>query len=250
MTGKSLSVGRKVHCDRVSEGPGDKSGSHSHSHTHSHTHSTDSKYSDISTQMKQSINRIQIFRVVLLCALVGTGLLSATLSYVILERQEDTKYKSEFRSLIHEINVIVDQGFQSRVITLDHMSTISSFNCPHAHQWPNCSISKVYFEALTDSLLDVSNSRSISSNPIIYPHQQESFETFAYELFERDEYPEGTGLSSFGEGLFGKNADGTRYADDGKTNFSNYELFVPVFQPADLQNNWRGIMYNMVGLLI
>ena len=50
--------------------------------------------------------------------------------------------------------------------------------------------------------------------------------------------------------MFGKHADGTRYEDNGKTNFSDYEIFVPVFQPADLQNNWPGIMYNMVGVFL
>mmetsp|Transcript_15709 Transcript_15709/g.26187 ORF Transcript_15709/g.26187 Transcript_15709/m.26187 type:complete len:916 (+) Transcript_15709:167-2914(+) len=205
----------------------------------------DKESADVALQTTNSINRIKMFRALLMVVLVVTGVLSSVLSYVMLHRQEETKYRAEFSALVQEIFVAVNQGFNSKSMTLDHMSTILSFHCPHAHQWPNCSIGRTYYEALTDKLIDVSHSRSIASNPIVYPHQQESFENFAYELFDNDDYPPDTGMSSFGRGMFGKSPDGSRYADDGKTNFSSYELFVPVFQPADLQNNWRGIMYNM-----
>jgi hypothetical protein len=192
-----------------------------------------------------SMNRIKIFRAILLMCLVTAGVVSGVLSFKVLRKQEHQKYESEFNAILHEIFVAVDEGFQSKIVTLDHMSTISSFTCPDAAQWPNCSIEMNYFEALTSSLVDLSMSRSISSNPLVFPHQQDGFEAFAYDLFTREGYPEDTGISSFGQGIFRNGADG-REPDNGTTTFSPYELLLPVFQPAELQSNWRGIMFNMV----
>lgn len=194
-----------------------------------------------------AIQRIKFFRVVLIIALIAAGVSSAVMSHTVLRNQEEAKFKSELTSLANEIFLAVNEGFTSKIITLDHMSTMYSYQCPHAHQWPNCSVSKNYFEAFTAPLVDVSTSRSIASNPIVWPHQKESFEKFAYDLFSSEGYPTGTGTSSFGRGIFKSKSDGTRCEDiTGKTNFSKYALFNPVFQPGQLANNWKGIMYNMV----
>lgn len=203
------------------------------------------KHSDIHTV--NSINRIKCFRVILLMALVATGVASAVVSFVVLRQQENEKYRSEFRALTHEIFMAVDEGFGSKITTLDHMSTVYSYHCPHVHQWPNCSLPKNYFEAFTSPLVDISTSRTIAFSPIVWPHQKESFENYSVDLFEREGYPAGTGVSSFGRGIYKKNNEGMRCRDSGKSSFSKYELFVPVLQPAQLATNWPGIMFNMVG---
>ena len=141
----------------------------------------------------------------------------------------------------------VDDGFKSKIIALDHMSTLNSYRCPDLHQWPNCSTPIAYYDALATSLIDVSKSRLFTSNPIVYPHQQVGFEAFAYELFEIDGYPQNTGISSFGKGIYGTYENDSRFADDGHTTFSEYELLVPLVHIANIESNWKAVMYNVVG---
>ena len=193
-----------------------------------------------------SLHRVKIFRAILLFLLIATGVLSGVLSYFLLKKQEHDKYLVEFNSVANEIFLSVDQGFEAKLLVLEHMSTIFSYACPDSDDWPNCNVPQRYFEDISSSLVDVSKARSIAANPLVYPDQKESFEEYAYARFEAEGFPEQTGISSFGEGMFAKYSNGSRYADDGKTNFSDYELFLPVFQSAALDKNWPGIMYNMV----
>ena len=205
----------------------------------------DSDVNDSSHTLR-AINHTKIFRVILLLSLVSTGVVSSVLSYMLLAQKEEDKYTAEFESLSNGIFVAVDDGFKSKIIALDHMSTLDSYRCPDLHQWPNCSAPIGYYDDVASSLMDVSKSMSISSNPLVYPQQQAGFEAFAYELFEREGYPVGTGMSPFGKGMFGKYENGSRYADDGHTTFSEYDLFLPVFQPGNIKRHWSALMYNMV----
>lgn len=189
--------------------------------------------------------RIRVFRVLLVLFLVAAGAVSGTISFIYLRNKERNKLRSELHSMASDVLSIANQGFRAKLIVLKHLSTILSYHCPNATQWPTCSLSRQYFEELSSPMVDISLSRSISINPLVYPSQQESFEAYAYDKFEKENYPNGTGISSFGKGFFSQDEEGARHADDGKSNHSEYDLFLPVFQPANIANNWRGIMYNM-----
>jgi hypothetical protein len=201
-----------------------------------------------SKQTKAAINRIKLFRRILLTSVILTGIVGGYLSFHILQQKEEDTYNAEFRASVAEIIAAVDAGLESKVSTLEHMSTIDSFRCPDLNQWPNCSCLSVdYFEAMTDSLMDVSKSRIIAIGPIVYPHQQHHFENFANDEFESEGFPANTGVSDFGKGLYAKYDNGSRYHDiSAHNNFSEYDLFVPIFHPSDLESNWPRIMYNMV----
>jgi hypothetical protein len=197
------------------------------------------------TQINAAMSRITLFRMLLALSLVITGVAGGMLSYYFLRQKETIKFKTEFDAFVYEVFTSVDEGLQSKLTTLEHVSTMLAYQCPHTEHWPNCSAPLKFFQDLTATLLDVSASRAIDYNPIVRLHEKDGFEAFAYDLFEREGFPPGTGISSFGKGIFALYEDGTRHPDDGRTNFSDYDLFIPVFQPADIARNWQGVMYNM-----
>lgn len=200
-----------------------------------------------SSRTLTSINCVRLSRFFLLFSILLSGLLAGIMSFDILKEQEHNKYSSDFDSLSHEVFIAADESFQYKVGTLSHMSTLESLRCPHVNQWPNCTVPPIdHFQAVADSLRVVSSSRNVVSCPVIWPHQKNSFEKFAYEAFEREGFPSGTGLSSFGTGIYAKYPNGSRYPDNGKTNFSEYEIFVPLFLPGDLPSVWPEVMFNMV----
>jgi signal transduction histidine kinase len=192
-------------------------------------------------------SRICLFRFLLAISLLASGTLSATLSYLFITDYEDQLYTEEFRSVVDNIYKSVDDGIHKKVDTMVHFSSLMGYLCPHSNNWPNCSIPSSTFTTLTASLIDAGNSRSIGTAPLVRLDQKEAYEKFAYEFFESDGgFPIGTGISSFGKGIYQK-VNEQRVPDlTGNTNFSTYSnIFFPILQVSDIPNNYPGIMYNM-----
>jgi hypothetical protein len=210
-----------------------------------HEQSMDFNVTPLTKQIQVSHKRIRFFKIFLALSLLVTGGLSGYISYNIVNQHEHQLYISGYAALAKEVFYSVNEKFLSKIVMLDHLSTVVSYECPTAAHWPNCSVALQKFQDYTQAMVEVSDSRSLASNPLVYPDQREGFEAFAYDLFEQESYPIGTGISSFGKGIFRNNEQGSHEYDDGLTNFSGYHLFLPVFLPANIENNWRGIMYNM-----
>jgi hypothetical protein len=190
-------------------------------------------------------NRIMVFRVLLGLSLVLTGIVSGLMSYVLLRQREEDKYEADFQSISDEVFTTVNDGLTSKMATLETMSTIMSYQCPDAIIWPNCSVPLQYFQQVMKSLVEVSKSRTLDASPIVRFDQKAGFEAFAYDFFEREGYPENTGISHFGKGIHAKYENGTRYPDDGRTPFPSHEILLPVFQPAHIDTHWSAVMFNV-----
>mmetsp|Transcript_14008 Transcript_14008/g.23205 ORF Transcript_14008/g.23205 Transcript_14008/m.23205 type:complete len:907 (+) Transcript_14008:70-2790(+) len=199
----------------------------------------------VTTFYGMAMNRIMIFRVLLALSLLVTGIVSGVMSHVLLRQRENEKYKSEFHSTSDEVYTAVNEGFTSKRNILEAMSTMLSYRCPDAVTWPNCSMPLDYFQDVTSSFVELSKAMSVDSNPLVRPDQQAGFEAFAYEMFEREGFPEDTGVSPFGRGIYASDENGTRYHDDGMTSFSHHDVLLPVFQPAFVKMLWRAVMFNM-----
>jgi hypothetical protein len=191
------------------------------------------------------MKRIMIFRVLLGVLLILTGIVSGVVSYMLLRQRENEKYRSDFYSISQEVYTAVDDGLKSKLNILTAMSTMLSYRCPDAVEWPNCSMPLQYFQDITSTFVDLSDTMSLDSCPIMTVEQQAGFEAYAYDMFQKQGYPEQAGISPFGKGIYANYENGTRYHHHGQTSFSKYDVLVPVFQPAFINKLWTAIMFNM-----
>jgi hypothetical protein len=80
------------------------------------------------------------------------------------------------------------------------LASIASYQFPDAATWPLVAING--FEAIAANVIRTSNGRSMGLCPLVTSDKLSEFEAFAYSRVIEPKFPNGTGVSSFGKGVF------------------------------------------------
>jgi hypothetical protein len=117
--------------------------------------------------------------------------------------------------------------------------------CPTASQWPNCALPSQEFSDRAHSLATLSHIKEFLFLPLVRPEARQSFEAFAADHYLTDGgYPNGTGVSAFGSGIFAITPDREKYRAPNHTAHSAYNLTVPIFEITDLRNTSHMLLYD------
>lgn len=192
----------------------------------------DTSRSSQATKLRKGLSAIVVWRVGFIGFLLALSALFGFVAYISLTGSEkelaDSQYESiADRALFNSRNNILRKAKGSNSLA-KMIGTVS----PDAAAWPYVGVDN--FESITNDIVDPDSGGNLFS-PIVAVHQQAAFETFAYEYYESRGYPNGTGVSSIGEGIWVDK--GFIEAANGSTLLGNSpyegEIIVPVFLHSD-----------------
>jgi hypothetical protein len=146
------------------------------------------------------LSKVWTSRVLFLSCLLGVaGILGYTVHHVLTD-SEAKLAEEHFESIAdraldaaHAILLRKREG----AITL---ASIASYQFPDAATWPLVNING--FEAIAANVIRTSNGRSMGLCPLVTSDKLSEFEEFAYSQVIEPKFPNGTGVSSFGKGVF------------------------------------------------
>lgn len=182
-----------------------------------------------------------IICLLVVCGVGGYAAFSQTYHY------EGTLGTSQFRSIADQFETFVRDNLKSKVLALDAQASVIAMTCPYASSWPNCSVRWNSYLNITDPVIRLTKMRTLSYAVLVRPEDVSSFETFAYDFYEREGYGH-LGLSPFGKGIYASNATTrTRYHDTQGLQSGKRRVLTPVFQTGEVNryNNKEVIMYNL-----
>eukprot|EP00549_Striatella_unipunctata_P007205 CAMPEP_0118677972 /NCGR_PEP_ID=MMETSP0800-20121206/2939_1 /TAXON_ID=210618 ORGANISM="Striatella unipunctata, Strain CCMP2910" /NCGR_SAMPLE_ID=MMETSP0800 /ASSEMBLY_ACC=CAM_ASM_000638 /LENGTH=863 /DNA_ID=CAMNT_0006573735 /DNA_START=141 /DNA_END=2732 /DNA_ORIENTATION=- len=168
-----------------------------------------------------------------------------------LLRAEETKLaETQFKSFAERAIIEATSFFQKRIMATVSIAAYVSEMLPDADPWPYVTVRG--FNRLGTNLVKTSSGVAMGFAPIIRADEVEKFETFAYDYLGNTipPFPEGTGMSSFGRGIFG--IDPSRGAPDGRYRVINgtesygspHNILAPLLHLSEQSTNSRFIMYD------
>ena len=176
-------------------------------------------------------------RILFLTFLTVVAVILGYSSYAYLHFEENLVAETQFKSIADRaLDTSLEITRRKRLGTIS-MASILSNNFPNADAWPFVTLDA--YEEISTNLIETSSGREMGFCPLVTPEQLEEFETFAYNFFERDRdppFPNGTAISSFGKGVWGRDPtigspDDRYHESDGSTSYgSPYKIFAPILQ--------------------
>lgn len=171
-------------------------------------------------------SRTFLVRLVTTIALLISAAVCATLTYYMLDYQEQTTYEVQYDALVDQasegVTFYMESKFHSGRVLAD---TIGAVHADTA-VWPYVSLPG--YSNIAQHLLELSASRAIAFAPIVEGDERISFEEFAVQTFANDpSVPDGVGAN----GIFKLTSDGWEPDMDGTTSYgSPNDFLVPLFQ--------------------
>jgi signal transduction histidine kinase len=173
-----------------------------------------------------------------------------SIAFVVVRRLENDMASQTFESVANSAL----KGAQA--ITLRKVQAGSVLASLHSHAFPNASqwpfVSLPGFADTAKQLDYISNSLGFFFSPIVQPNQATEFEAFAQQVYTDNGYPNGSGVSAFGFGIWARRGSGgdeitadnrTHDTSGNKSYSSKYALLVPAFQTSDSSSS-SALMYN------
>jgi hypothetical protein len=167
-----------------------------------------------------------------------------TTAYVAVQRLETDlgvqTYRSVASSALKGAQAITRRKFQSCAV----LSSRHEHAFPNASQWPF-----VYLPGFQDTGTDLSrlsNSIAFAVNYILRPEEASEFEDFAQQAYKDHGYPNDTGVSGFGFGIWAMPGPANDRIHDvsGNTTFaSQHHILAPLMQISN-QSLSYALMYN------
>ena len=153
-------------------------------------------------------------RIAFVLCLMATAVILGFLAHISITRSEEGLATAQYDALAVQYDSIADRALvaalginlRKRLGTIS-LATILSYSLPNADAWPFVTLPG--YENITSNLIKTSSGREMGLAPIVAPEQLSDFEDFAYDFFEnkhRPPFPNGTGVSSFGKGIWGMNS--------------------------------------------
>jgi hypothetical protein len=190
--------------------------------------------------------KILLLRASILLSLLISAVVFGYFSYVVFYRLEGKLLISQYNSIKDQFNFAVDKAINDKKKSMNVLAEYLESEFPNRSSWPYVAVTMKTFQKLSDPLIDMANSRTISFSPILHPTQVDEYENFSYSFFEYQGYPE-LGVSQFGKGISASNSStGERYHDvDGSSAKGIHDILVPVFQIGKLDQNSAAVMFNI-----
>ena len=178
---------------------------------------------------------------------MATAVILGFLAHTTISRSEGSLATAQYDALTDQYDSIADRALiaalginlRKRLGTIS-LSSILSYAHPNAEDWPFVTLPG--FEEIAANLIKTSSGREMALCPLVTPEQRSSFEDFAYDFFENKHdppFPNGTGVSSFGKGIWGldftlNNSDHRFHMTDANASYgSPNKLFTPILQHSD-----------------
>jgi len=172
-----------------------------------------------------------VFVVCLSCVMIGLGVAALLILRAAEQDLAETQYESVAERALREAAVFTRQRLMATVSIASFVSEM----LPYAEPWPFVTVKG--FERQATNILETSSGVGSAFAPIVRPDQVDVFEDFVYDFYQntrKPTFPQGTGTSSFGEGIFAmdQNAsspDKRYHITDGSTSYgSPYDILTPI----------------------
>ena len=174
-----------------------------------------------------------IFVACLLCVATVMGVVT----WFFLRDSERRLAENQFEAIAERaINTAQEIVVRKRLGTISLSSVIANL-FPFNDQWPF--IAMQGYEEVAKNLIETSNGREMGLCPLVVESQLPQFENHAYEWFQERRvpvFPNGTGYSSFGEGIWMPNttcdcADNRSHVTTTETSWgSDFDIVTPILQ--------------------
>jgi hypothetical protein len=173
---------------------------------------------------------VNFWRIIFVLFLLGLSALFGYLAHTLVTNSERTLAENQYeslsdRALTNSFGLVIRKASGAQALS----KVVASAN-PDAGAWPYVGLTD--YESITNKIIDASAGDLTSLLPLITPDQITAYEDFAYDYYEKNGYPNTTGLSSIGRGIWMDNgievlpADGSTLVGD-----SPYEgeILTPLF---------------------
>jgi hypothetical protein len=164
--------------------------------------SVNSSGSEKTPAVLKTSKNVQYGRLAFLLVLVGAAAGLGYAAYCIANNAEEQQAAERFESISERALSVAQMVLEGKKKATDSLALMIGSANPHRDAWPNVYLEG--YEQIADSLAIVTEG-SLSFCPIVKPGgaEQEDFEEFAYHLFNNlSGYPNTTGVSAFGKGIF------------------------------------------------
>ena len=169
-------------------------------------------------------------RLIIFTTILAVGL--SIVPYFIIRKYQAMNIEQEFQSSTKEsFNNL--KGFLKVQLHLNlQFSTNLGTSLPLKMYWPLYPIPFRNMRLSTLELLAISQVDQFLVAPVVAPNQREAFETLSRSYYETDgHYPNGTGYSDFGFGVFDVTKDGTRIKSPAHTDptVAKHDFLIPLW---------------------
>lgn len=178
------------------------------------------------------VSKVCTSRVVFLVCLVGVAFVIGFVANRSLTNSEETLAKRQFASIAERALAAAQQTtLKNRLATIT-LASIASNAFPDAQVWPFVNITG--YEEMATNAIQSANGQSMGLCPLVTPDQLSEFEDFAYDKVLGPKFPPGTGVSSFGPGVYGldaglDNTDHRFHETDGATSWGSPNTILTPF---------------------
>lgn len=204
------------------------------------TNTSNYKYTspELINYSKKSKEKISFLRIFLFLSILTAGGLSGCFSYIFIRSYQLKFYELDFNNMIQDNFRLIQKSLNSQLKLNIAVAVSFGLACPNKSNWPNCVMSSNEFIARTKPLVSLAQIRQFSLFPIVTPENRQSFEAFALNYYKTDgNYPNTTGYSSFGPGIFDFSYNGEHIKSPNHTDpsITKYDILTPVLQISDVR---------------
>ena len=144
-------------------------------------------------------------RIAFLVTLISLTASFGYLSYRLLSESENELTEVQFKSIADRaVHCALDNTLRKRLGVVSIASVVAGSN-PDPANWPS-NVSVTNFENIARNVIDTSRGCYLGFAPLVRPSEVAEFEDHAYRYYEDlrlpEPFPNGTGHSSFGKGIF------------------------------------------------
>lgn len=186
-------------------------------------------------------------RIIFITLLAAVATVLGYVTFHLLTTAEENLAQTQFESISSRALVEAEAIAHRRRWAGVTMAAMISELYPNASQWPFVEL--LGFERLARGILNTSSGVDMGFAPALDdPEEWPAFEEFAYDVYRKMGWPNGTGYSSFGRGIWGQEPNGTapdkRYHDTtGDTTYNSpYRIVTPIFRTDEGPH--RVLMFN------
>lgn len=199
---------------------------------------------DVSEEGSTSERRLVFFRLLVFFCLIAAAVVCGVGAYILTYQYEGDLGVTQFESIAGQFETFVKDNLKSKVLALESQGSLMSRACPYASNWPNCTYPMTSYQNVTDPLISITKTRTMSFSVIITPEQAPGLEAHAYNFYASEGYPK-AGISSFGKGISATNVTtGKKYHDKHGLIHGKRNIMVPTVEVGDLAHNTAAVMYN------